>query len=151
MIMAQRGILIAQQPSLVYTATERYKRHLAGVRLETVHALRTPMNYGLVVALGSGGRPIDPLFGLYGATTRLGMSGDAYGSSERLTMAEAIGGYTLNGAFLTFEERVKGTLVPGMFADLVVLSENLLGIDPRRTPEVVVDMTVIDGRVVYER
>ena len=151
MIMAQRGILIAQQPSLVYTATERYKRHLAGVRLETVHALRTPMNYGLVVALGSGGRPIDPLLGLYGATTRLGMSGDAYGSSERLTMAEAIGGYTLNGAFLTFEERVKGTLVPGMFADLVVLSENLLGIDPRRTPEVVVDMTVIDGRVVYER
>ena len=66
-------------------------------------------------------------------------------------MAEAIGGYTISGAFLTSEEPVKGTLVPGMFADLVVSSGNLLDIDPRRTPEVVVDMTVIDGRVVYER
>ena len=151
MIMAKYGILIAQQPSRIYTATERYKRHLTGDRLDTVHALRTPMNYGLVVALGSGGRPIDPLLGLYGATTRLDMSGDAYGPSERLTMAEAITGYTRNGAFLTFEEDVKGTLAPGMFADLVVLSGNLLTIDPRRAPEVVVDMTVIDGRVVYER
>ena len=109
------------------------------------------MNYGLVVALGSGGRPIDPLLGLYAATTRLGMSGDAYGPSERLTMAEAIGGYTRNGAWLTFEEGIKGTLAPGMLADVVVLSGNLLEIDPRRAPEVVVDMTVIDGRIVYER
>ena len=82
---------------------------------------------------------------------RLGMSGDAYGTGECLTMVEAIGGYRISGAFLTSEEAVKGTLVPGMFADLVVLSGNLLDIDPRRTPEVVVDMTVIDGRVVYER
>ena len=151
MIMAQRGILIAQQPSLVYTETERYKRHFTANQLDTVHPLRTPMNHGLVVALGSGGRPIDPLLGLYSATTRLGISGDAFGTGERLTMAEAIGAYTSSGAFLTSEEDVKGTLVPGMFADLVVLSGNLLEIDPRRTPEVVVDMTVIDGRVVYER
>ena len=151
MIMANRGILIAQQPNLTYEAAERYEPHLSGSRLDTVHALRTPMNYGLLVALGSGARPVDPLLGLYSATTRLGMSGEVYSPSERLTMAEAIAGYTRNGAFLTFEERIKGTLVPGMLADLVVLSWNLLAIDPRRTQEVVVDMTVIGGRVVYER
>ena len=151
MTMASRDILIALQPNLTYSAEQHYQTHLFGARLSTNNALRTPMNYGLLMALGSDARPIDPLLGLYGATTRRGRSGEVYAPNERLTMAEAIAGYTRNGAYLTFEERVKGTLVPGMLADLVVLSENLLTIDPLRTMEVVVDLTVIGGRVVYER
>ena len=151
MIMANRGILIAQQPSLTYTAAERYEPYLSDIRLDTTHALRTPTNFGLLVALGSGGHPVDPLLGLYAATTRRGVSGDVYSLDERLTMAEAITAHTRHGAFLTFEERVKGSLVPGMLADLVVLSENLLAMDPLRAQEAVVDMTVIGGRVVYER
>lgn len=120
-------------------------------RLYTNNPLRTPTGYGVFMALGSAARPIDPLLGLYAATTRLGESNEVYAPNERLTMPEAIVGYTHNGAALTFEEHIKGTLVPGMLADLVVLSENLLAIDPERTLESLVDLTIIGGRVVYER
>ena len=66
-------------------------------------------------------------------------------------MEEAIRGYTANGAFLTFEEDLKGRLRPGLLADLVVLSDDLLTIDPERIMDVAVDLTVLGGRVVYER
>ena len=58
------------------------------------------------MALGSAARPIDPLLGLYAATTRRGESNDMYAPNERLTMPEAIVGYTHNGAALTFEEHI---------------------------------------------
>ena len=55
------------------------------------------------------------------------MSCEGYGPDERLTSEEAIRGYTRNAAWLTFDDDSKGTLEPGMLADMVVLSEDLLG------------------------
>ena len=78
-------------------------------------------------------------------------AGEVYGPDEALTIQEAIRGYTANGAFLTFEEDTKGTLEPGMLADMVVLSEDLLSIDPERIMDVEVDVTIVDGVVLYER
>jgi predicted amidohydrolase YtcJ len=103
------------------------------------------------MALGSDILPIDPMVGLYAAVTRKGMSGAVYGPEEALTMAEALRGYTANGAWLTFEEDQKGTLEPGMLADMVVLSDDLLTIDPERIMDVEVDMTIVGGRVLFER
>ena len=151
MTMAIHGILIAQQPNLTYRTEERYAPYLSGERFYANHPLRTPMHYDLLLAFGSAAQPIDPLLGLYAATTRRGRSDVVYEPNERLTMAEAITAYTRHGAYLTFEEHSKGTLVPGMLADLVVLSEDLLAIDPLHTMEAVIDLTVIDGRIVYER
>ena len=151
MTMARYDIRVAQQANLTYSAEDLYQTHLVSDRLYTNNPLRTPTGYGVFMALGSAARPIDPLLGLYAATTRRGESNDVYAPNERLTMPEAIVGYTHNGAALTFEEHIKGTLVPGMLADLVVLSENLLAIDPERTLESLVDLTIIGGRVVYER
>jgi hypothetical protein len=91
------------------------------------------------------------MVGLYAAVTRKGMSGEVYGPDERLTIEEAIRGYTRNAAWLTFEEDTKGTLEPGMLADMVVLSEDLLTIDPERIMGVEVDMTIVGGQVLYER
>ncbi len=80
-----------------------------------------------------------------------GMSGEVFGPDEAVSIEEAIRGYTANGAWLTFEEDVKGTLEPGMLADMVVLSEDLLSIDTERIMDVEVDMTIVDGRILYER
>ena len=109
------------------------------------------MEHGIFMALGSDILPIDPLVGLYAAVTRKGMSGEVYGPEERLTIEEAIRGYTRNAAWLTFEENEKGTLEPGMLADMVVLSEDLLTIAPERIRDVEVDITIVDGVVLYER
>ena len=66
-------------------------------------------------------------------------------------MPQAIVGYTRRAAHLTFEEDRKGSLEVGKLADMVVLSQDLLTIDPARTMDTEVDMTILDGRVVYER
>ena len=149
--MADLGISIAQQPNFTYTLEGRYKANLEGDRLAHNNPVRTPMEHGVFVALGSDILPIGPMTGLYAAVTRKGMSGTVYGPDERITMEEAIRGYTANGAFLTFEEDLKGRLEPGMLADLIVLSDDLLTIDPERIMDVEVLMTVLGGRVVYER
>ena len=79
------------------------------------------------------------------------MSGAVLGKSERLSMPEAIVGYTRNGAYLTFEENLKGTLEPGRLADMVVLSEDLLTIDPAGILGAEVHMTFGGGKLLYDR
>lgn len=150
-LMAEHGIAIAQQPNFTWTLEGRYAEHLDGDRLAHNNPVRGPMEHGIFMALGSDILPIDPRVGLYAAVTRRGMSGEVYGPEEALSIEEAIRGYTANGAWLTFEESAKGTLEPGMLADLVVLSENILDTEPERILDVQVDMTVVDGVVLYER
>ncbi len=149
--MAANGIAIAQQPNFTYTLEGRYVANLEGDRLAHNNPLKVPMEHGIFMGLGSDILPIDPMVGLYAAVTRKGMSGEVYGPQERLTMEEAIRGYTAYGAWFTFEEDVKGTLEPGMMADMVVLSDNLLTFDPEEIMDVNVDVTIVGGRVVYER
>ena len=149
--MADWNIHIAQQPNFTFTIDGRYAEHLAGERYQTNNPLRTPMRHGVVVALGSDILPFGPLVGLQAAVTRRGMSGAVVGPGEALTMPEALVGYTRVAAHLTFEEDEKGTIEVGKLADLVVLSQDLLTIDPERTTDTEVDLTVLGGRVVYER
>ena len=149
--MASHNIHIAQQPNFTYTLEGRYADNLEGERLQTNNPIRSPMSHGVFVALGSDVLPIGPMVGLYAAVTRKGMSGEVYGPSEALTMPEAIVGYTRLAAHLTFEEDVKGSLEVGKYADMVVLSQDLLTIDPDETMETEVEMTILGGAVVYER
>ncbi len=149
--MAVHNIHIAQQPNFTYTLEGRYAEHLDGERYMTNNPLRSPMGHGVFVALGSDILPIGPMVGLYAAVTRKGMSGTVVGVGEALTMPEAIVGYTRRGAYLTFEEQNKGTLEVGKLADMVMLSQDLLTIDPDDTLDTEVVMTILGGRVVYER
>ena len=149
--MASHNIHIAQQPNFTYTLEGRYAEHLESERYETNNPLRSPMSHGVVVALGSDILPIGPMVGLYAAVTRKGMSGAVVGPGEALTMPEAIVAYTRVAAYLTFEEDTKGSLEVGKLADMVVLSQDLLTIDPDRTMDTEVEMTILGGAVVYER
>ena len=92
---------------------------------------------------------VDPLVGLYAAVTRKGMTGTVYGPDEAISMAEAIRGYTLLGAYLNFEEDTKGSLEPGKFADMIVLSDDLLTIDPEQIMDVLIEQTFVHGKLVY--
>ena len=149
--MASHNIHIAQQPNFTYTLEGRYAEHLEGERYETNNPVRSPMSHGVFVALGSDILPIGPMVGLYAAVTRKGMSGAVVGPGEALTMPEAIVAYTRLAAYLTFEEDIKGSLEVGKLADMVVLSQDLLTIDPDRTMDTGVEMTILGGTVVYQR
>jgi len=149
--MAGNGIAITQQPNFTYTLEGRYVEYLDGARLETNNPLRTPMNHGITVALSSDILPIGPIVGLYAAVTRKGMSGRVFGPGERITMLDALRGYTRTGAWLTREEDLKGSLEPGKLADFVVLSENPLTVPEDRILSLEVAQTWLGGELVYER
>ena len=149
--MASHNIHIAQQPNFTYTLEGRYAEHLEGERYETNNPVRSPMRHGVFVAFGSDILPIGPMVGLYAAVTRKGMSGAVVGPGEALTMPEAIVAYARLAAYLTFEEDIKGSLEVGKLANMVVLSQDLLTIDPDRTMDTDVEMTILGGAVVYER
>ena len=95
--------------------------------------------------------PVAPLAatqGIWLAATRIGPPNAV---PQRLPMRLAIDGYTRWPAYASFEEQRKGTLAEGMLADVVVLSTNLLAETPAKAADIVVDATIFDGQVVYER
>ena len=150
-LMAEHDIHITQQPNFTYTLEGRYAENLDGWRLQHNNPLRGPMDHGITVAISSDILPIGPMVGLYAAVTRRGMSGQVYGPDEAITMEEAIRAYTLLGAYLNREEDVKGSLEPGKFADMIVLSDDLLTIDFERIMDVTVEQTYINGELVYQQ
>ncbi|MEQ8483032.1 MAG: amidohydrolase [Pseudomonadales bacterium] len=147
--MAEHGIAITQQPNFTFTLEGRYVDNLDGHRLETNNPLRTPLRYGIHLALSSDILPIGPLLGLEAAVSRRGMSGRVFGADERLTMAEALAGYTIRGAWLTREEHLKGSLEPGKLADFVLLAKDPLTTAPDAVADIDVLATYLGGREVY--
>ena len=143
------GLLVAQQPSFTYTLEGPYNDSLEGERLETVNPLASLEKLGIPVGLGNDNLPIGPLYSLYAAVTRKGKTGRVYGEAEAVTIEEAIRGYTRGSAYVTFDENVKGSLEPGMLADLVVLSEDILTIDPERILEIEVEATMVGGEILW--
>ena len=148
-LMAQHKIHITQQPNFTYTLEGRYVENLDGWRLQHNNPVRSPMDHGITVAISSDILPIGPMVGIYAATTRKGMTGAVYGPDEIISREEAIRAYTLLGAFLNFEEDVKGSLEPGKFADMVVLSEDILTIEEERIMDIEIEQTYVDGKLVY--
>jgi predicted amidohydrolase YtcJ len=150
-LMAEHSIHITQQPNFTYTLEGRYAENLDGWRLQHNNPLRSPMNHGITVAMSSDILPIGPMVGIYAAITRKGMSGSVYGASEAITMQEAIRAYTELGAYLNFDETKKGTLEAGKLADMIVLSDDLLTINPDKIMDVTVEQTYIHGELVYQK
>jgi predicted amidohydrolase YtcJ len=73
---------------------------------------------------------------------------EAFGE-EAITLEEAIWAYTWAGAFASFEERIKGSLTPGKLGDVAVLSTDLHSVDPDDLADVPVDLTIMDGEIIY--
>jgi predicted amidohydrolase YtcJ len=151
-IMSHDHIRIAQQPNFTYTLEDRYVATLDDWRLQHTNSVVTPWRkHGLFIAFGSDDLPIGPMVGLYTAVTRKGMSGKTYGAEEAITIRDALRMYTANGPYLTWEEKVKGTLEPGKLADMIVLDTDPLTNPPQALLTTKVDLTIVGGKVVYDR
>ena len=148
--MAQHGIHITQQPNFTYTLEGRYVANLDGWRLEHNNPVRSPMDHGIHVAISSDILPIGPLVGIYAAVTRKGMSGRVFGADEAITIEEAIQGYTIKGAYLGFEEDIKGSLEPGKLADMIVLSKDILTVDAEEIMDIEIEQTYVGGNLVFQ-
>ena len=95
--------------------------------------------------------PPDPLFTIWTAVNRTSRSGQVIGPDERVSPLEALKATTINAAYQYFEEASKGTIEVGKLADLVILSDNPLTIDPAKIAEIRVLETIKEGKTVYKK
>lgn len=97
---------------------------------------------------------LNPIRGLHVAVNRRNPQGfpeNGWVVEQKISMAEAVYAYTYMGAYASFDEKIKGKIATGYLADLVVLSQDLLTINPMDVHKTQVDLTVFDGRVIFER
>lgn len=153
--LAQLGVIASMQP-IHATADIDIVDQYWGTRGAGSYAWRSLLDAGTVLAFGSDApvEDISPLVGIHAAVTRRRASG--YPSSEgwypeqRLTVHEALYAYTMGAAYAGGEEDIKGSLVPGKVADLVVLDRDLYQIDPMDILETQVIATMVGGKFVYQ-
>jgi predicted amidohydrolase YtcJ len=91
---------------------------------------------------------------LYAAVTRATLDGknpDGWVPEQKLKLTEAVEAYTMGSAYAEYQEKVKGSITPGKLADVVLLSDDIFQLDPKKIGEVQVDMTMVGGKVVWER
>ena len=97
---------------------------------------------------------MDPLLGIYAAVTRRTLDGanpEGWVPEEKISVEEAVTAYTGAAAYACYKEDSIGDLRPGKYADLVVLSDDIFRIDPIEIENVQVDLTFIEGEIVYRR
>jgi predicted amidohydrolase YtcJ len=151
--LAGRDVIIVSQPPFVYYSGERYLATVAPDILPWMYRVRSPLESGLVVA-GSSDTPVvplNPLAGIYAAVTRKTRAGQDFFPVEAVTPYPALKMYTINAAYASFEENIKGSLSPGKLADMVVLSADPTRVPPEQIMDIEVVMTILDGEVVWEK
>ena len=103
------------------------------------------------MTFGSDNLPVDPRVGLYYATTRKGPDGLVHGLAEEgVSRREAIRLYTAAGSYLSWEEKIKGTIEAGKLADMVVLDEDPLTVPDEKLLTLKVEKTYLGGKLVYD-
>jgi predicted amidohydrolase YtcJ len=150
---ARLDVIASMQP---YHAIDdgRWAERFIGDRIRTTYAFRSLLDAKARIAFGSDWfvAPPAPLEGIYAAVTRRTIDDnhpDGWVPAQRITVEEALRAYTVDAAYASFEEGLKGTITPGLLADIVMLERNIFDIPPEQIRDVRVAMTVAGGRTVY--
>lgn len=145
------GIVPVPNPAFFYEFGEGYVRNY-GERVEHMFPFAGYAEEDITAASGSDA-PVtvpNPMRGIYCAVTRETNSGKTVGGSQRTSLLHAIRSFTLNGAYASFEEGIKGSIEPGKLADLVVLDGPILSTPPEEQLSLSPVLTMIGGKVVFE-
>ena len=147
-LKTQKGV-VSVQPKVIATefAVWSATEHLGLERAKWLHPLKTLLKEGVKVAGGSDCpmEPLSPLLGIQEAVLRASFP------EQRLTVEEALCMYTVNAAYCSCEENVKGSIEDGKLADLTILSDDPMTVPTNEIKDVKVDMAIIDGKVVYSK
>jgi predicted amidohydrolase YtcJ len=150
------GVIASIQPSHCIDDMRWAERRIGPARARDAYNFRSFTAAGIPVAFGTDWfvEPLDPRLGLYAAVTRERPEGGPAGGwfpEEKIALEDALDLYTRGSAYAEFAEREKGTLGPGMLADLAVFAADLFRVAPREILTTPVDLTVVGGRVVFDR
>jgi predicted amidohydrolase YtcJ len=154
-VQIQRIKAMNGQPSdfstYLYYNTDKFKYYGADMA-EHMMPYRDFLNAGVNVTTGSDfyPGPFDPRMAIQGMVTRKGFNGETWGPSQKITVDQAIKCSTINGAYHTFEESIKGSITAGKLADFVVFADDMHTIDPDKIKDVKIVQTVVGGNVAYQ-
>ena len=151
--MRQLKILAILQPGFIWELGDSWIRQLGSDRVGKVKPFRTLLDENILVAFSSD-RPViksaSPLLGIHAAANEATLSGQDFVPGEKISAEEALRCYTLNGAYASFEEGVKGSIQVGKFADLVLLTDDPTKVPPEKIKDIMVKATMVGGEFVYE-
>ncbi len=146
--MSDYGIIASCQPAFIHSETHWLEKRLGKERSKLIYPFKSIIDAGVILAAGSD-CPVenpDPILGLQYLVTRNG-----FNPEECITMNDALKAYTINGAYASFEEDIKGSIEIGKLADLVILDKNPLEVPNNKIREIQVLETIIRGKTVYKK
>lgn len=150
--MKRLGVVVSAQFQ-PYAGAGNMVRRLGKERTERALPMRELLDHGLVVSGGSDwpGAPNNPFVNIYYYVTRTTREMGPIGLKQKISRQEALRVETLNNAYLTFEEGIKGSIEPGKLADFVILSDDLLTVPEEKILTIQPLATYVGGRQVYSR
>lgn len=153
---AELGVIASVQPYHCIDDGVWAEKRIGAERIKYTYPFKSFLDAGVKICFGTDWyvAPLNPLLGIYAAVTRRTLDGknpDGWIPEQKISVEDAIKCYTLNSAYASFEENLKGSIEPGKLADLIVLSDDILTIDPVRIKEAEVVMTVFDGKIIYKK
>jgi predicted amidohydrolase YtcJ len=147
------GIIPVLQPGFIWELGDNWFRQLGKETCAKFKPFRTLLGNKILMAFSSD-RPVvsgAPLLGIHSAVNQKTRTGQDYAPHEKITPEEALRCYTINGAYATFEERIKGSIEVGKLADLVILAEDLTQVRQERIKDIPVMATMVGGEICYEK
>ena len=146
------GLIVLPQPRHLYIIGDKFIEYWGEELAHVSYRLRDWIDNGIKLSLGAD-KPVSsrskPIMQIYVAVTRGTGWGGVLGPDQGLTREEAIRGITLDSAYTSFEEDIKGSIEPGKYADFVVLSDDILTVPAEDIQHIEVETTVLAGNVVY--
>jgi len=148
------GIIASMQPTHATSDMPWAETRIGPERIKGAYAWRTVLNAGGRLALGSDFpvESVNPFFGIYSAVTRQDQKGNPPGGwypDQKLTLAEAIRGFTLDAAYAAFEEKSRGTIEPGKLADFTIVDGDFFTMPQSDLFKAKVKYTIVGGEVAY--
>lgn len=152
---AQLHVIASMQPYHAIDDGRWAEGRIGHDRTSRTYAFRTFLDHGVRLAFGTDWNvaPLNPMLGLYAATTRATLDGknpNGWFPEQKLTVAEAVEAYTMGSAFAEFQENEKGSITTGKLADMVLVSDDILHMDPVKIREVKVLTTWVGGKIVWD-
>ncbi|ARF18092.1 amidohydrolase [Sporosarcina ureae] len=150
--MKELGVVVIPNPAFMYVNGDAYLEYY-GDRVNVMYPAKDYLAKGIPFAFASDTPVVDPnpLLGIHAAVNRKTVTGQDVGTCQRVSVLEAIKAYTYMGAYASFDETQKGSIEVGKLADLVVLDQSILSAEITSLKEITVEMTMIDGKIEYEK
>jgi predicted amidohydrolase YtcJ len=148
------------QPAWYLKDAELLYQVLGDNRMKTFHPYKSLFEAGVIVNGGSDHmvkldsyraiNPFNPFLSMWSIITRKTERGNIFNPGQAITRMQALQMYTINNAFASFEEDIKGSIEPGKLADLAILSDDILTCEEDKIKEIQVVLTMVGGKIVFE-